>query len=416
MASKKRAKTCNSTDTSPSESAVSVSMEDSSIKKLDEINSKLGLILNAIYDLTNAVKQKGMAGQTVEESSTVAAISKTMEELSSTIQRNVTENTSVYRSANIIEEEAMMTKTRIANVWERKVQQRKDAYWGKVRNEGYHTRHTKWINSTPMVIPRRLQKSEFRNENEDQKILRERATLQEYRNEIEMEKLRFESCMESVRRLDTEMEEIIYSKSTGKVAEFLIEMWKRTVKRNEEISHKRWKNNERWLNTYEEEFQSKYKDKSPFFKTRDDYQPERRNYDGRKNIPTYADVVRQGNNNIVNQQERHPRDIEGFLTKILQQLNSEQNYQQQHRPSRFQQNYSQQHQQQQRPPRFQHNPYHQKGRNNQYNNFNTPRQTPHRQYYNNVRNRTNNSNEYDSMDVAASDSFLSSSQAQTSPT
>ena len=71
--------------------------------------------------------------------------------------------------------------------------------------------------------------------------------MQDFHNEIEMERLRIDSCNERVRNLDAEMTEIIRSRCTGQVSEFLIELWKRNVNRNEEISHKRWQSTATWL-------------------------------------------------------------------------------------------------------------------------------------------------------------------------
>ena len=73
--------------------------------------------------------------------------------------------------------------------------------------------HQKWIQEgtplTPLIIPKKLQKPEIRNENENERRLRERAVMQDCRNEIDMEKQRVESCYERTRQLDAEIAEII---------------------------------------------------------------------------------------------------------------------------------------------------------------------------------------------------------------
>ena len=61
----------------------------------------------------------------------------------------------------------------------------------------------KWISSTPIIIPKKLQNAEFTNEREDQRTLRERAVLQDFRMKIEMLKLSEYSCLERIRRSDT---------------------------------------------------------------------------------------------------------------------------------------------------------------------------------------------------------------------
>ena len=85
-----------------------------------------------------------------------------------------------------------------------------------------------------------------------------------------MEKLRVESCIERARKIDQELE-LIKSKCTGQVSEFLIDLWRQNVKRNEEISHERWQNNEKWLAKYEEDFIKQYENSNPFFKNGNTY-------------------------------------------------------------------------------------------------------------------------------------------------
>ena len=55
-------------------------------------------------------------------------------------------------------------------------------------------------------------------------------------------------------KIDAEIEEIILSKWSDPVADLLFEQWRMNVQKNEDISHKRWSNNDKWLKSYESEF------------------------------------------------------------------------------------------------------------------------------------------------------------------
>ena len=181
--------------------------------------------------------------------------------------------------ANGFENKAMRIKASIGGIWENKLQARKSAYWGYVRNSGNLRFHEKWMSDDAgIVTPRKIQKFEIKNENDQQRALRERSVLYDSKNEIEMEKLKIEACIEQYRRIDMEIEDIIFSKCSGQEADYLFEQWRMIVQQNEQISHKRWLSNEKWLEAYEEEFLKRYANSNPFFKKG-------------KEKPTYAEAV-----------------------------------------------------------------------------------------------------------------------------
>ena len=82
-----------------------------------------------------------------------------------------------------------------------------------------------------------------------------------------MEKLKIEACIEQYRKIDMEIEELIFSKCSGKEADYLFEQWRMIVQKNEQISNKRWLSNEKWLQAYEEEFLKRYANSNPFVRT-----------------------------------------------------------------------------------------------------------------------------------------------------
>ena len=94
-----------------------------------------------------------------------------------------------YDGAKGFENKAMQIKASIGGTWENKLQARKSAYWGYVRNSGNLRFHEKWMSADPgIIIPRKIQKFEIKNENDQQRALRERSVSYDFKNETEMEK------------------------------------------------------------------------------------------------------------------------------------------------------------------------------------------------------------------------------------
>ena len=113
--------------------------------------------------------------------------------------------------ANGFENKAMRIKASIGGIWENKLQARKSAYWGYVRNSGSLRFHKKWMSTDPgIIIPRKIQEFEIKNENDQPRALRERSVLYEFKNEIEMEKLMIEARIEQYRNIDMEIEELFF--------------------------------------------------------------------------------------------------------------------------------------------------------------------------------------------------------------
>ncbi|MCG7876976.1 MAG: hypothetical protein N0C90_11670, partial [Candidatus Thiodiazotropha endolucinida] len=334
-----------SSESSPSNSTSSILNSTTESKHLEEISSKLSLILNAINDLTNVMKGTNKTITPENAETAVAGLPNVMQFIESEIKRKINVNcintnrpveTMEEESINCIENDAMRIKSSIATLWETKLKARKNAYWGYVRNSGNLGFHEKWISANPgLVLPRKIQKFEIKNENEAQKALRERAILQEFRTEIEMEKLKTDACMERYRKIDQEMTEIISSKCSGPKADFLFEQWRINVQRNEEISHKRWGNNEKWLKSYEEDFLKTYEHSNPFFKT------------GKQNenfIKTYSEAVSPMQPPVTNQNTLHsnrnfiPNGISNGRNVLNGQRSQNRGFQQNGQKSRQQRN------------------------------------------------------------------------------
>ena len=273
--SKRKKRDDSSSESSPSNSISSMIQTQTENKQLDEISSKLSLILKAIQDLSISVKETNQGNSPTRTEAAITELPSVFRLIEEEVKRQTTSNNISNRipaermkeGVSPFEAEAMRVKSCIGQLWENKLKARKDAYWGYVKNSGNLRFHEKWMSANPrIVIPRKLQKFEMKYKNDQQKALRERSVLQDFKNEIEMEKLKTDACIERYRKIDAEIEEIILSKCSGPVADLLFEQWRMNVQKNEYILHKRWSNNDKWLKSYEAEFLKTYEHSNPFFK------------------------------------------------------------------------------------------------------------------------------------------------------
>ena len=98
-----------------------------------------------------------------------------------------TSTASTQESAQIlIEQEAEKVKAAILETWNNKLISRSKHFWQKVRNEHIAKVYENWRNTTPIVIPRKLQIKEIIEEPDNQRRLRERRVLDMYRSEKEL--------------------------------------------------------------------------------------------------------------------------------------------------------------------------------------------------------------------------------------
>ena len=100
--------------------------------------------------------------------------------------------------------------------WNSKLQRRAAESWQMERNENTAKIYETWKNSSPVIIPRKLQMNPIREEPLAQTKLREKQVPLNLETELELMKLRGESHQEKYQQIDKEMEDIINKKSTVK--------------------------------------------------------------------------------------------------------------------------------------------------------------------------------------------------------
>ena len=119
-------------------------LEEREEKQLAEISKKLTLILSAIETLTETIINKEEQPETSNAvlNPTLEKISDALTNLTSNIhqEQQDTQIPSNSHDSNsvLVEEEALKIKSRISRLWEYKIHNRREAFWGKVKNEGLH--------------------------------------------------------------------------------------------------------------------------------------------------------------------------------------------------------------------------------------------------------------------------------------
>ena len=177
-------------------------------------------------------------------------------------------STSTQESAQIlIEQEAEKVKASILDSWNSKLISRSKHFWQKVRNAKLSKVYESWRNTTPIIIPKKLQMIEIKDEPDNQRRVRERRVLDMYRSEKDLLELHAGQHEESLKGIDQEIVDLISKKATGQRRKILIDWWKQDCIREEESSTKRWQeNNIKWLESYEQTFKNGYQTKNPYIK------------------------------------------------------------------------------------------------------------------------------------------------------
>ena len=160
----------------------------------------------------------------------------------------------------------ILVKSRIGYLWNKNLIQRKFAFWNMLKNSNKAEIYQKWLTSTPMVLPRKLQIKAIIEEPDQQRRLREKLSLDKMHNEIELLRLRGSANEQKLQDIDHEMNELITSKAEGGIREEVLKLWKQECEKEERASLQRWEKSDNWLSTYEEQFKNEYKTDNPFLK------------------------------------------------------------------------------------------------------------------------------------------------------
>ena len=126
--------------------------------------------------------------------------------------------------------------------------------------------YERWIKSTPIILPRKLQIKEILEEPEQQTRVRQRNTMDTMNMEIELMKLRAENNEQKVKNIDEEMITEFKSKASGDLLDSITKLWKEECEIEEMNSLQRWEKSDNWFAKYESEFKQEYDTKNPFMK------------------------------------------------------------------------------------------------------------------------------------------------------
>ena len=132
----------SSSENSPSAST-STANEETDNSQLSEISAKLSIIISAINELslTASIKETNICSASVSNEATISEISKLIKNIDESVTKRTNpemhmDNVEMQDASrtNFLEAEAMRIRSRLSQLWEKKLIQRRDAYWAFVRN------------------------------------------------------------------------------------------------------------------------------------------------------------------------------------------------------------------------------------------------------------------------------------------
>lgn len=178
-----------------------------------------------------------------------------------------------------MEREARRIKQSLVNLWYKKLRDRIQAFWLKLKNENLSKTYEEWRNSTPIILPREVQMYHRKSEPEDQRRLRECKVLDKFKMKKDRLELTAQDQEEKYKRIDEEIISIFSDKTKNRKRELLIGLWYKNTKKEEAVSQNRWEITDQiWLKNYADDFKSRYTDKNPFIRDIQHTQRNNRNY------------------------------------------------------------------------------------------------------------------------------------------
>lgn len=310
------------TDTSQDQVTLTAVMRkfEQALESLSTISDNVSKILDVMLRLPES--QIPTAQSTVNEG---MSQDNTTEQLCNSIKELINETCQPK-----LEKEAKRIKDSVINIWDKNLSNRRNQFWLQVRNENTAKTYEEWRDRTPIVLPQKLQMYPITGEPEEQTRRRERQVLDNFRAERDLLSLRADSHRESYARIDEEMLTLITEKSSGRVKEKLLEMWRNDTKQQETISVQRWESkNKVWLEKYASEFTAKHTDKNPFIRqgTPNSEYSERT---GRQNRPTPEN--NRGPNPNIRQYRNTEEEPESYANAVQQNIRRPNTRQNRYRP------------------------------------------------------------------------------------
>ena len=253
----------------PPKSTCDKTTNEEILKELKEINVKLSILTGKVVELhclakeTNEEKERKI--QSTEVSQDLDKLCKVLEcALSQKQELNI--ETKPESNDGNSRRSSYLTKSRLSQIWNRNFTMRKFAFWNMLKNSNKADIYEKWITSTPIILPRKLQVKCIPDEPEQQRRLREKMSLDKFRMEIELLRLRAETNEQKYKSIDEQMQEEISKKAEGTLYDSTIKLWNEECQNEEMTSLQRWEKSDEWFSNYETEFKIEYNTENPFMK------------------------------------------------------------------------------------------------------------------------------------------------------
>ena len=162
-----------------------------------------------IFTITNLhylIQQLCENQQKDKETNTSAC--KTLVSAISTIEQNIT--ATMRRSeTKILKDEVLKQQQGIIKIWKSQINKRKQLYWHSLNCENTAAIYATWIQKDKKIIPKKFLLKFIRNEDPQEKRIRQQAVINEFQNEINLLNVRAERHHTNCKRTDDEFSDFL---------------------------------------------------------------------------------------------------------------------------------------------------------------------------------------------------------------
>jgi hypothetical protein len=139
-------------------------------------------------------------------------------------------------------------------VWNRSLNERKQAYWNYLKFKNTAAIYSEWIKKDNPIIPRKYRPKIIPGEVDEDKDIRRETSLQLFEADIKILKNKSRRYENAFKQTDDEMCAIFEKKSDGEICRNLKKIWGKECKKEEEKSAAIFEKKLKWLKEYENNF------------------------------------------------------------------------------------------------------------------------------------------------------------------
>lgn len=245
------------------------------LKGIGEVKEFLSQILDKLSHIDESIKESNkdqsttpsQVSETIKIMQTTADSLKNIEGIFNQRPQEVDPTILIDSTELSFKREAEKIKQTFIQKWNHELKLRRIYFWNMLKNKNKADIYLNWLESSPIVLPRKLQFKEISEEPEQQRRRREKLAMDQFQAEIDLLQMRAKANEEKCDTVDLEMEQLIKTKANGNIAKNLLFLWNTDCKQEEDISVQRWSKSSIWFDKYKTEFHETVNNQNPFVKT-----------------------------------------------------------------------------------------------------------------------------------------------------